>query len=135
MPAPMMTTRGVEDMALLLTTGGGGELEGRFEQRMWFRLQAARVGASGRVVVTHTDITERVRDQEALAWRASHDDLTGLPNRARLLQLIGEALADGRGRAALLFLDLDGFKTVNDSLGHEVGRSEEHTSELPVTPI
>ncbi|MGR6966757.1 putative bifunctional diguanylate cyclase/phosphodiesterase [Geodermatophilus sp. URMC 61] len=88
---------------------------------MWFRLQAACVGASGRVVVTHTDITERVRDQEALAWRASHDDLTGLPNRARLLQLIGAALEDGAGRAALLFLDLDGFKTVNDSLGHEVG--------------
>jgi diguanylate cyclase (GGDEF)-like protein/PAS domain S-box-containing protein len=87
----------------------------------WYRLQAARVDASDRVIVTHTDITERVRDQEALAWRASHDDLTGLPNRARLLQLVGEALADGRGRVALLFLDLDGFKTVNDSLGHEVG--------------
>ncbi|WP_244522606.1 putative bifunctional diguanylate cyclase/phosphodiesterase [Geodermatophilus africanus] len=87
----------------------------------WYRLQAARVAASDRLIVTHTDITERVRDQEALAWQASHDDLTGLPNRARLLQLVGEALADGRGRAALLFLDLDGFKTVNDSLGHEVG--------------
>jgi diguanylate cyclase (GGDEF)-like protein/PAS domain S-box-containing protein len=87
----------------------------------WYRLQAARVEASDRLIVTHTDITERVRDQEALAWKASHDDLTGLPNRARLLQLVGDALAGGRGRAALLFLDLDGFKTVNDSLGHEVG--------------
>ncbi|WP_204332474.1 putative bifunctional diguanylate cyclase/phosphodiesterase [Geodermatophilus sabuli] len=89
--------------------------------REWFRLQAARVEPSGRVVITHVDITQRVRDQETVAWQAAHDDLTGLPNRSRLLQLVGESLEDERARAALLFLDLDGFKTVNDSLGHEVG--------------
>ncbi|MFW3173036.1 putative bifunctional diguanylate cyclase/phosphodiesterase [Geodermatophilus sp. CPCC 206100] len=89
--------------------------------RAWFRIQAARVEASGQVVITHTDITERVLDQEALAWQATHDDLTGLPNRACLLELIGDALAGDEARAALLFLDLDGFKTVNDSLGHDVG--------------
>jgi diguanylate cyclase (GGDEF)-like protein len=87
----------------------------------WFRLQAARVGDTRQLVATHTDITERVRHQEELMWQATHDDLTGLPNRGRLLQLTREALAEEPTRTSLLFLDLDGFKTINDSLGHQVG--------------
>ncbi|RBY75979.1 GGDEF domain-containing protein [Blastococcus sp. TF02-09] len=91
----------------------------------WFRLQAFRVGESRRIVVTHTDITERVRGEQALAWRARHDDLTGLANRGTLLDLTAEALADGPSEdgaaAALIVLDLDGFKTINDSLGHGIG--------------
>jgi diguanylate cyclase (GGDEF)-like protein len=90
----------------------------------WFRLQAARVEGSTRIVVTHIDITERVREEQATAWRAGHDELTGLANRATLLDMIGDALAVGDPAApgtALLVIDLDGFKTVNDSLGHQIG--------------
>jgi diguanylate cyclase (GGDEF)-like protein len=90
----------------------------------WFRLQATRVQRSPRIVVAHTDVTDRVRDEQVLAWKAGHDELTGLPNRSTLLELVGAALAsapdDGPG-TALLVIDLDGFKTDNDSLGHEIG--------------
>jgi diguanylate cyclase (GGDEF)-like protein len=90
----------------------------------WFRLQAARVEGSSRVVVTHVEITERVRSEQAMAWRAGHDELTGLANRATLLDMTGDALAHavpGAPGTALLVLDVDGFKTVNDSLGHQIG--------------
>src|SRR3954468_5841008 len=88
----------------------------------WFRRQAARVESSKRVVISHIDVTERVCSEQALAWQARHDELTGLPNRPRMLELIGEALHEPGGRTtALLYVDLDGFKTVNDSLGHQVG--------------
>jgi diguanylate cyclase (GGDEF)-like protein/PAS domain S-box-containing protein len=89
---------------------------------MWFRLQAARVAGTGRIVVSHIDVTERVCSAQALAWQAAHDDLTGLPNRAELLRIVGEAISGGReGSAALLVLDLDAFKTINDSLGQDLG--------------
>ena len=94
------------------------------EHARWWRLQASRVGGGDRIVVSHFDVTDRVLSEQALAWQAAHDDLTGLPNRSMLLTLIGGALArrpaDGGG-VALLVLDLDGFKMVNDSLGHELG--------------
>ncbi|MZD10463.1 EAL domain-containing protein, partial [Streptomyces sp. SID5785] len=76
------------------------------------------------VVVTLRDVTEQRRLEQELTQRAFHDALTGLPNRTLLLERVDRALLRGHRDPALtclLFIDLDDFKLVNDTLGHAAG--------------
>ncbi len=94
----------------------------------WVRISVSPVrdseGNVSHMVALEEDITERKKSEEQLWWRANFDPLTHLPNRRlfndRLAQLIAHNRRSG-GRLALLFVDLDDFKPVNDRYGHGVG--------------
>ncbi|HWH29329.1 MAG TPA: EAL domain-containing protein [Mycobacteriales bacterium] len=93
---------------------------------VWCELAVNRTehdGTEASLLVQIADVDARKRREDELERRAASDELTGLPNRSALLRTLAERLAPGvlTPPPGLLFLDLDGFKAVNDSAGHAVG--------------
>ena len=91
----------------------------------WFTLTAIPMSsAAARVMVTMSEITQRKAFEAELAHQASHDPLTGLPNRLLLQDRLERALSLGSRHdrvVAAIFVDIDHFKLINDSYGHEAG--------------
>jgi diguanylate cyclase (GGDEF)-like protein len=96
-------------------------------RRIWLRTSCRRLDGDQRygtaILISFSDITAERVARERLIHRATHDALTGLPNRLAVLNQIADSLrAKGDSRlGAVLFIDLDNLKAINDSLGHDTG--------------
>ena len=102
------------------------EMQDRMGRRFWLLLSAQRIQYAGEACLLKAlhNIDDRKRLQDDMRYRAMHDSLTNLPNRGMFLESLDRALRKSRrkrNRISVLFIDLDRFKVVNDTLGHQAG--------------
>jgi diguanylate cyclase (GGDEF)-like protein/PAS domain S-box-containing protein len=124
---PQYRNHGIfEDLQQVAISGQASETEWRTErkspERRWLQRQVVAV-ENGLVIIVR-DITERKQAEQRIFHMAHHDELTGLPNRLLIRERLERAIIGAerkRGSAAMAFIDLDGFKLVNDGLGHNAG--------------
>ena len=118
-------------LSVRATPGAVERMEGRVRlvDGSWCEVEAILTNlfdepSIGGLVINMRDISDRKAAEQQLVWQAFHDPLTGLPNRALFLDRLSGALTRStrRGKSvAVLLLDIDCFKVINDSLGHEAG--------------
>ncbi len=140
---PRMLASGRQDADFFETMWNALLTRGRWQGELWNRRKSGEVypefltvealrsagGGSEGGGITHfvavfSDLTERKEHEQRLSYLAYHDELTGLPNRTLFLDRLERAVSIARrkgGLVAVLAIDLDGFKAINETFGHEAG--------------